>query len=68
MTSAPCVAGTAYPSGAPEFTPILVGLTIYDILVLGAIQPRDLNRIAKICYGHLCLMEENHSFINNYII
>jgi len=26
------------------------------------------NRIAKICYGHLCLREENLSFDINYII
>jgi len=32
MTSAPSVAGTAYPSGAPEFTPILVGLATYRLL------------------------------------
>jgi hypothetical protein len=29
---------------------------------LGAINPKDLNRIAKIGYGHLCLREENLIF------
>jgi hypothetical protein len=29
---------------------------------LGARKPKGLNRIAKIGYGHLCLMEENISF------
>jgi hypothetical protein len=26
---------------------------------LGAIKPKGVNRIAKIGYGHLCLMKEN---------
>jgi hypothetical protein len=28
----------------------------------GAIKPKGLNRIAKICYGHICLREVNISF------
>jgi len=32
---------------------------------LGALKPKVLNRIAKIGSGHLCLREENLSFINN---
>ena len=36
--------------------------------ILGAIKPKTLYRIAKIGYGHLCLREENLSFINNYTI
>ena len=35
---------------------------------LGASKPKGLHRIAKIVYGHLCLREENLSFINNYSI
>jgi hypothetical protein len=36
---------------------------------LGAIKPKDLNRIANIGLGNLCLRgDENRSFINNYII
>jgi len=31
---------------------------------LGAIKPKDLNRIAKIGYGHLWLREENKMQIN----
>ena len=34
---------------------------------MGTIKPKGLKRIAKIGYGHLCLREENLSFINNYI-
>jgi hypothetical protein len=38
-------------------------------MFLGARKPKqDPNRIAKICYGHLCLREDNLSFNNNYII
>jgi hypothetical protein len=32
---------------------------------LGARKPADLNRMAKISYGHLCL-RENISINNNY--
>ena len=35
---------------------------------LGARKPKGLNRTAKISKGHLCLREENLSFINNCII
>jgi hypothetical protein len=38
-------------------------------MFLGARKPKqDPNRIAKICYGHLCMREDNLSFKNNYII
>jgi hypothetical protein len=35
---------------------------------LEAIKPKGINRIAKIGYGHLCLREEDLSFIKKYII
>jgi len=38
---------------------------IKNLKVLGAIKPKGLHRIAKIGYSHLCLREENLSFINN---
>jgi len=34
---------------------------------LRAIKPKGLNGIVKLGYGHLCLREENLSFIINYI-
>ena len=34
---------------------------------LRAIKPKDLNVIAKIVYGHLCLREDNLCFDKNYI-
>jgi len=33
-----------------------------------AINPKGLNRIAKIGYGHLCVRVENPSFDTNVII
>ena len=39
-----------------------------NLKVLGARHPKDLNRIAKIGYGHLCMREKNLSFDNNYTI
>jgi hypothetical protein len=46
---------------------LLIQVKLYRNEVLGAIKPKGLNRIAKIGYGHLCLKQENLSFINNYI-
>jgi hypothetical protein len=40
----------------------------HETAVAGAIKPKGLNRIAKFGYDHPCLMEENLSFNNNYII
>ena len=33
---------------------------------MGTIKPKGLNKIAKICHGHLCLKGDNLSFNNNY--
>jgi hypothetical protein len=38
-------------------------LEIHIIVILGAIQPKGLNRIAKISLGHMFLRKENLSFI-----
>jgi hypothetical protein len=35
---------------------------------LGVLKPKDLNRIAKIDFGHIYLREEYFSFYNNYMI
>ena len=40
-----------------------------NLKFLGVIKPKEgLNRVANISKGHLCLREENLSFINNHII
>jgi len=33
---------------------------------LGAITPKSLKRLAKICYDHLCLRDENTYFKHQY--
>jgi hypothetical protein len=46
----------------------LIRFEIQMIEISGPIKPKSLIWIVEILYGHICLREENHSFINNYII
>ena len=39
-----------------------------NVIVFGVNKTKGSKEIAKICYGQLCLMEENISFNNNYMI